>query len=75
LGYTSPIGKDLQHALGLTEQQNSFFGALANIGAMFGSLLGGFLADRLGRRLFGCTEFTSIRNYATSEKFNDYAIT
>ena len=55
LGFTSPIGKDLQNDLNLSSGQNSFFGACANLGAMAGALMGGYLADRIGRRLFVMT--------------------
>ncbi len=52
LGFTSPIGDELQDDLNLTDSQYSLFSAIVNIGAMFGALIAGFLADKLGRRMY-----------------------
>lgn len=54
MGFTSPVGDDLKKStddggLGLTDDQNSLFGSMVNVGAMIGAMSGGVLADRFGR--------------------------
>lgn len=50
IGYTSPTLPDMQREKVLDKDQASWFGSLATIGAMFGSMLGGWLVEYLGRR-------------------------
>jgi len=57
LGFTSPTSRQLtgedckvgECSLVLTDTQLAFFGAVINVGAMFGATIGGTLADRVGR--------------------------
>ena len=55
LGFTSPIGDALKKSeedggIGLSDSQQSLFGALVNVGAMFGAVLGSVIMDNIGRR-------------------------
>eukprot|EP00730_Choanoeca_flexa_P017114 TRINITY_DN8198_c0_g1_i3.p1 TRINITY_DN8198_c0_g1~~TRINITY_DN8198_c0_g1_i3.p1 ORF type:complete len:505 (+),score=112.64 TRINITY_DN8198_c0_g1_i3:113-1627(+) len=50
LGYTSPIGTDLENDLHMSKSESDLFGSLVNVGAMVGALSGGFFLDFAGRR-------------------------
>ncbi|XP_029467728.1 solute carrier family 2, facilitated glucose transporter member 8 isoform X2 [Rhinatrema bivittatum] len=55
LGYSSPAISDLSKTddphLRLDKTEASWFGSIVTIGAVMGGLLGGWLVDRLGRKL------------------------
>eukprot|EP00045_Choanoeca_perplexa_P007224 m.63910 g.63910 ORF g.63910 m.63910 type:complete len:503 (+) comp13983_c0_seq1:423-1931(+) len=50
LGFTSPIGTDLQNDLKMSKSENDLFGSMVNVGAMVGALAGGFFLDFAGRK-------------------------
>lgn len=50
LAYSSPTESEIMEDLGLSLAEYSLFGSILTIGAMFGSLISGRIADLMGRR-------------------------
>ncbi|TSM85951.1 Solute carrier family 2, facilitated glucose transporter member 8 [Bagarius yarrelli] len=77
LGYSSPAIPDLQRIsdprLKLTPEEASWFGSVVTIGAGLGGLLGGWVVEKIGRKLslmfcalpfiFGFTIITAAQNH------------
>ncbi|XP_011090878.1 sugar transporter ERD6-like 16 isoform X1 [Sesamum indicum] len=50
VGYSSPTQSSIRHDLNLSLSEFSLFGSIITIGAMFGSITSGRIADYLGRK-------------------------
>lgn len=75
LGFTSPVGNAITHDIHLTTIQSSFFSAIVNIGAMAGSFLAGYLADKFGRRLsISLSCLPSIGGYIALWQAQSYSV-
>ncbi|KAL4375856.1 hypothetical protein GQ457_02G035560 [Hibiscus cannabinus] len=67
IGYTSPAEKGIMEDLGLSVSAYSVFGSILTIGGMVGAILGGKMADLIGRKrtmwfsaVFGTAGWLSI---------------
>ncbi len=56
--FATPMLPSLRNERILTEDQKAWFVAIMNLAAVFGTILGGYLTDRIGRK--GCMLMTSL---------------